>query len=93
MNDKYKKVEGENKFLVLKWDDIRAYCDSEQFKQIDAICKTIETRREASGKGINSYLICNQDESYAPQILALILRGEEFKQANKICSKPSPYLR
>jgi hypothetical protein len=35
----------------------------------------------------NKYIVCNQDEKYAHKILAIILQGENLKEADKICRK------
>ena len=37
----------------------------------------------------HKYIVCNQDEAYAPKVLDIILQGEDLKKASEICRKNS----
>ncbi len=70
--------------LVLKMADIRKYLDDERKAQLDRICIAINFGRHRDGKSSPSYLVCNHDEPYASEVLAVILRGEADKNVCEV---------
>jgi len=66
-------MELEEKYLVLKWDDIREYLRVSQKEALEDIILTVHANREVSGKpASNKYVVINQDEPYFPDVLKLI---------------------
>ena len=65
----------EEKYLVLKRDDIAKLKDTPQ-AWLGAICKRIRKYREVLGKKENHYIVVNEDELYAPTVWKLIELGE-----------------
>ena len=49
-----------NKYLVLKWDDIRNALNDSGFKELDNIIESVTTVRENDGKLPQSYVVLNQ---------------------------------
>ena len=68
-----------DKYLVLKWDDIRAFLSDRDCYSLDDLCKHIDKCRAVIGKTPNSYVVVNEDEPYAEQVWELIKQGEEGK--------------
>lgn len=63
--------------IVIKRKDVCKYLSNNQIKYLDAILNTIADGRKKDGKKpVNSYYICNTDESYADEVLAIILKAE-----------------
>ncbi|MHA1739240.1 MAG: hypothetical protein ACTSWD_11690 [Candidatus Heimdallarchaeota archaeon] len=61
-------------------------------KHLDENCKDFDVEKlfEILGRldlPEHEYIVCNQDEFYASKVLAAILRGEDFKEADKICRR------
>ena len=74
-------VKEENKYLVLKWDDIEKYLSSEYTNKLQDVCIKIQLEREADEKlGTNKYIVVNQDEPYAEEVWQTVLHGEEAKK-------------
>ena len=71
----------ENKFLVLKSEDIEKYLDSYLKDQLDSVTAVIEDSRKEVGKKTNSYIVVNEDEPYAEVVWKLI----EINQDNPGC--------
>lgn len=67
----------EQKFIVLKIDDIEKHCSE---KDKDALTKTliaITTGRIEEGKSVNNeYLVVNTDEPYADDVRKIIKENE-----------------
>lgn len=72
------KFKKENRFLVLKWDDIRRFLHPNDGEALDRILTIISEGRRAEGKRDNNYVVVNEDESYADVIWKLI----EISQTN-----------
>lgn len=70
----------EEKYLVVKWDDIYKFTGSGSLLHLRHLLTLIAEGREAEGKSPNSYIVCNKDESYVDDILQLILREESKKE-------------
>jgi len=56
--DKIKELD--NKYLVLKWDDIRNALNDSGFEELDNIIESVATERENDGKLPQSYVVLNQ---------------------------------
>ena len=66
-----------NTHIVIKREDIFKYLTDNQIKYLDAVLNTIADGRKKDGKKPdNSYYICNTDEPYADDVLAVILNAE-----------------
>ena len=66
-----------NTHIVIKREDIHKYLTDNQIKYLYAILNTIADGRKKDGKKTdNSYYICNTDESYADEVLEVILKAE-----------------
>lgn len=62
----------ENKYLVLKWDDVRRFLHPNDGENLDRILTIIADGRQSEGKKENSYVVVNMDEPYAEQVWKLI---------------------
>ena len=65
----------ENKYLVLKWNDLEKYLTQDPFVKFDIIgyiCDTVRIGRQKDGKKDNAYVVVNEDESYAEDVWKLI---------------------
>lgn len=69
-----------DKYIVIKTEDAEKYLDDFERGQLEMICRRIAKRREADGKAVNAYWVCNQDEPYADKVLQVILDGEDQKK-------------
>lgn len=70
--------EREQKYLVLKWDDLRAALTEEQHNQLSTICADIAGHRFDQGKRMFiRHVVVNEDEPYADQVWRLIEAGQE----------------
>ena len=77
-DDKERKA---NTHIVIKREDILKYLTDEQIKYLNAVLNTIADGRKKDGKKTdNSYYICNTDESYADEVLEVILKGENKRK-------------
>jgi len=71
----------ETKYLVLKWDDIDKYLKmSYEFRHLQEIISTIGVGRINDGKKDNTYVVVNEDESYAEDVWMLIEKGKSLKE-------------
>lgn len=61
---------------VLKNDDVEKYLSKRQKKQLEKIEAAIYTGRLNDSKKYNNYIVCNEDEPYANDVLTTILQGE-----------------
>lgn len=62
-----------NKFLVLKWDDIRSFGLAQQRISLQGIVnRIIEGRIKEGKKPDNSYIVINMDEPYVPEIVEIM---------------------
>ena len=67
-------------FVVLNKKDIEIYLSDEQKAFLSQIEEEIKAKREADGKLINDYYVCNQDEPYATVVIRTIIEGEMEKR-------------
>ena len=51
----------ENRFLVLKWEDIEKYLGPEHRRSIQYACAAVEERRRMDGKRKNAYVVVADD--------------------------------
>ena len=83
------KVKKENKYLVIKWDDVNKYLTADEQGEMDGILNMIDKGRRKADKSPldqNKYLIVNQDEPYADLVWQIIIMGEkakEYDEANR----------
>lgn len=73
-------AEYEEKFLVFNKADLKKYLSGDEAYTLECIQRTVERKRLDDGKPLNDYLVCNQDEPYASEVLDIILSGEDKKQ-------------
>ena len=73
----------EDKYLVLKLDDLSKYLDPEDREKLDALVMTIGWGRGADGKKDNTYVVVNEDEPYAEIVWKLIEMEETWKEKYK----------
>lgn len=75
----------EEKFIVIKWDDVHKYLTEGDFLLLAKLTAKIAEGRRAGRKPrpINKYYVCNQDEPYAKEVINIILGGEERKAKKK----------
>jgi len=69
----------ENKYLVLKNNDIFNILTEDERKQMFEIIEKIARTREMQGKKMNDYLVVNVDEPYAYSMWDIVLAFEELK--------------
>jgi hypothetical protein len=68
-------IRGVHKFLVLKNDDLDRYLDEKQEHDLYDIVQTVEVGRGMDGKlEDNFYLVINQDEPYADEVIEILKR-------------------
>jgi len=90
-------VKKEEKFFVLKMEDIEDYFARYQdgyfmndegtklHQAWDTVIKGICEMRKTYGKpAFNNYIVCNQDEPYAELVWQIILLGEKAKQKKDV---------
>jgi hypothetical protein len=65
-------MELENKYLVLKWDDLNRALTPYELKILDVLIDCVQEYREYKGKKENSYVVINRDEPYFPDVLKLM---------------------
>lgn len=66
-----------NTHIVIKRKDVFKYLSDNQIKYLDVILNAIADGRKKDGKKAdNTYYICNTDEPYADEVLAIILKAE-----------------
>lgn len=69
------KCGAENKFIVLKRDDVNQLSPFLQ-EQIDLACFAVSANRAAAGKEpCPEYLVINTDEPYAPEVIEILKRN------------------
>lgn len=76
-----KKFKMENKYLVLKWDDISQHLTDPEREQLDNIMDSVAIGRMGQRKKDNTYVVVNEDEPYAEQVWQLI---QEYWEKNEI---------
>ena len=69
----------EEKYLVLKWDDISSMSEANQ-ELLMEIIDLLQIRRRIDGKKQNTYVVVNEDEPYAEKVWELIKRETKRKE-------------
>ena len=75
------KFKRENKYLVLKWEDIETVIGKNTWwrQNFDLTLEMIAQYRKGRNKKDNTYVVVNEDEPYAEQVWELIKQEEERK--------------
>jgi hypothetical protein len=66
------KFERENKYLVIKWADMRKYLNERQLQNLQEIIAKVGIGRAQDDKDDHIYVVVNQDEPYAEDVWKLI---------------------
>lgn len=66
---------GKRKFIVLNCWDATKYLSDEQKKNLEDICNTINTGRGFDKKPENEYMVINNDEPYAPEVVEILKKN------------------
>lgn len=75
----------DNKFTVIKNEDIERYLTKEQLSTLEGIKESIAWGRCKDNKKYdNTYLVVNKDEIYAELVQKLILKKEKHKEESNI---------
>lgn len=69
----------EQKYLVVRWEDIDNYLSRHWRGQLDLCLRQIDQGRASEGKKINQYVVVNQDEPYIETIWKALEVGEDTK--------------
>jgi len=78
-------IEFENKYIVVKRDDIKKYLNSIAQKNLYRYLGAIEAARKAEGKKNNTYLVVNTDEPYAGEVAQIMQRHGHFTPGGMNC--------
>lgn len=62
----------DNKYLVVKRDDIEYLLDEDDTAELKRMLADIDRQRHAIGKKDNAYLVINIDEPYAPEVARIM---------------------
>ena len=65
----------ENKYLVIKWADLRKYLNERQSQNLQEIIAKVGIGRAQDDKDDHSYVVVNQDEPYAEKVWELVKEG------------------
>jgi len=75
----------QEKFLVLKIDDVVAALEDTELVQLEKLCDEVRKYRVLRGKKPNTkYVTVNQDEPYAEIVWKLIETFENLKAGGKL---------
>jgi biopolymer transport protein ExbD len=75
----------EDKFLVIKIDDINAALFANEKAELDRLCEKVRRYRISKGKNPSTrYVSVNQDEPYAEVVWKLIETFEDLKEGGKL---------
>jgi hypothetical protein len=77
-------IEFENKYVVVKRDDIEKYLNSIAQRNMYRYLGTIEAARKAGGKKNNTYLVVNTDEPYAGEVARIMQAHGHFTPGGEI---------
>lgn len=66
----------EEKYLVIKNDDIENYLSVVEELQFDGLVRRIAKGRDLDGKTPNAYYVVNQNEPYSSKVINLIIKEE-----------------
>ena len=71
-------------YIVIKKEDMRKYLTTKEIYTLDImLCKIHNGRLDDNKHPINTYHVCNTDESYADAVHKVIIGGEALKILNK----------
>lgn len=73
-------IQFEDKYIVLKLDDIDDSLSGEQVKNLLDILKTISEFRESQCKKQNKYFVINSDEGYVYEVVDILVRNGHYKK-------------
>lgn len=76
-----------NKYLVLKQEDIESCLTETQKSHLQVLLDSVRYCRKHLHKEDNSYVVVNEDESYAGAVWKLIEEGERRKYEDAAASK------
>lgn len=79
-----KGIKYEEKYLIIKWDDLHHLSSAEQDELKRMMLKIGDLRHQAGKSKENKYYVVNHDEPYADMIWGLIKFGETLKEALKV---------
>lgn len=65
----------ENKYTVLKNDDLNKYHTSSTIEFIERAGDAINERRISEGKNVNTYIVINTVEPYASEVIDILKRN------------------
>lgn len=69
----------EQKYLVVKTDDLDRLISDTQWEELQKILDTVKQARHKLGKKENSYVVVNEDEPYSGIVWELVKMGEYMK--------------
>lgn len=78
------KVKVEDKFIVIKIDDLTKHVSPSRRAMLSIILDDIQEGRKADGKKNNKYLVVNEDEKYAALVKKLILKEVSYLASKEI---------
>ncbi len=87
MSEYDKIMQLENRFLVVKIEDIHAALDDQQCRQLDYLLDLVHEYRRSQGKRGNNYVVINLDEPYAGIVLGLMQEAENDTHARRAKEK------
>src|SRR5260221_3457910 len=79
-------MELEDKYFVLKYEDIETILTTEEQAQLFRMARMIRFIRIERGKKDNKYVVINQDEPYFPEVLKLMEKNELDKAQCLACA-------
>lgn len=79
----------DREFVVLNFKDITRYLDENDQRTLKSICSKVCKGRTGEGKKLNNYIVCNDDEPFANDVLKVILDGEAQKHKTNFIGNSS----
>lgn len=70
------------KFVVVKHEDMNRYLIGEDLERFKELLGVIEFGRLVDGKPLNTYLVVNIDETYAPQVAQIMKDNGHWGKPN-----------
>ena len=67
----------ENKYHVVKMEDVEKYLSEEKRKIFNDLLNEISFNRNMDGKSTNTYLVVNTNEKYAEKVFDLIIENSK----------------
>lgn len=70
-----------DKFVMpVKVEDARKYLSKEEISELSSLLGKIMKGRMKDGRGVNRYVVINNDEQYSADVHAILKAGEEAKE-------------